>query len=244
MRLSTATITLSALLAGVIGLPAVAQTTGTAPRQASSSEAAPPPGESVTPQQEESEGGQSTAPVLWVSSVEDLRSSHGPELDVIRVRGLSSNEGWEGAELIPLTKGTPPDGVLDLAFVAQAPSNSTAPSKFQPVEAVFVVEPGHPYKGVRVHGATNRVTLRSMPGFAESPAPPRDCENCTGKYFVGKGQAAPANIKPSDTVREEDLPKTVRVLKSGEGLGKFDSDPNRLTLILDDNGQIVLAVWD
>jgi hypothetical protein len=228
MRLSTATITLSALLAGVIGLTATAQTISSAPRQASSSEAAPPPGESVSPQQEE-QPGQSTAPVLWVSSVEDLRSSRGPELDVIRVRGLSSNEGWEGAELIPLTKGTPPDGILDLAFVAQAPTNSTSPSKFPTVEAVFVVEPGHPYKGVRVHGATNRVTLRSMPGYAESPAPPKDCENCTGKHFVGKGEAAPAGIKPSDTVREEDLPKTVRVLRSGEGLGKFDSDPNRLT---------------
>jgi hypothetical protein len=197
----------------------------------------------MTPEQE-GEQNQSTAPVLWVSSVEDLRSTKGPELDVIRVRGLSSNDGWEGAELIPLTKGTPPDGMLDLAFVAQAPTNSTAPAKFPIVEAVFVVEPGHPYKGVRVHGATNRVTLKSMPGFAEAPAPPKDCESCVGKRFVGKGEAAPAGLKPSDTVREEDLPKTVRVVKSNDGLGKFDTDPNRLTLVLDDDGRIVLAVWD
>jgi hypothetical protein len=241
MRLISATTVLSAFLAGGFALPAVAQK-APPPPPSSSAEAAPPPGESMAPQQEDSNS--STAPVLWVSSVEDLRSSHGPDLDVIRVRGRSSNEGWEGAELIPLTKGTPIDGILDLAFVAQAPSNSTAPSKFPELEAVFVVEPGHPYKGVRVHGATNSVTLKSMPGFAEAPPPPSDCENCVGKHFVGKGEATPAGVKPGDTVRQEDLPKTTRIVKSGEGLGKFDSDPNRLTLVLDENGRIVLAVWD
>ncbi len=238
MRLSTATV-LTAFLAAAVALPAYAQ----APKQPPApSEAAPPPGESVSPQQEPTN--ESTAPILWVSSVEVMRSTHGPDLDVVRARGLSSDEGWEDAELIPLTKGTPSDGILDLAFVAQAPSNSTTPSKFPTVEAVFVVEPGHPYKGVRVHGATNRVTVKSMPGFAESAAPPNDCENCVGKHFVGKGEATPAGVKPADTVREEDLPKTVRVVKSGDGLRKFDSDPNRLTLVLDDDGRIVLAVWD
>ena len=47
------------------------------------------------------------APVFWVSSVEVMRSTHAPQLDVVRVRGLVTTEGWESVELVPLTKGTP-----------------------------------------------------------------------------------------------------------------------------------------
>jgi hypothetical protein len=37
------------------------------------------------------------APVLRITSVEVIRSSHGPTLDIIRVRGLASSRGWEEA---------------------------------------------------------------------------------------------------------------------------------------------------
>jgi hypothetical protein len=184
------------------------------------------------------------APVLWITSVEAMRSTHEPALDVIRVRGITSTEGWEAAELVPLTKGAPPDGILDLAFIAQAPADSTAPSKSPVIEAVFTIEPGHPFRGVRVHGATNRVTLKSIPGYAESAAAPDDCTNCVGKYFVGKGETAPAGVSADDVVREETLPKSVHVVKPTEGIGKLDSDPNRLTLVLGEDGRIVIAVWD
>ena len=46
----------------------------------------------------------STAPVFWITSVEVLRSTHAPQLDVVRVRGLVTTEGWESVELVPLTR--------------------------------------------------------------------------------------------------------------------------------------------
>ena len=58
------------------------------------------------------------APVLKVLSVEVIRSTHGTPLDIVRVRGLTSSQGWEEAELVPLTRGTPKDGMLELMFVA------------------------------------------------------------------------------------------------------------------------------
>jgi hypothetical protein len=184
------------------------------------------------------------APVLWVSSVEAMSSAHGPTLDVIRVRGITSTDGWEEAELVPLTKGIPADGVLDLAFLAQPPEDSTNPSKSPVIEAIFTLEPGHPFKGVRVHGATNRVALKSIPGYSEAPPPPVDCTDCVGKYFVGKGKTPPAGTSAANVIREESLPKTLRVVTPADGIGNLDSDPNRLTLVIEEDGRIVIAVWD
>lgn len=223
-----------------------AQTNSSAPaksQQAPSAQEGPPPGGSAEPGEQE-ESAKNTAPILWVTSVEAISSTHGPTLHVIRVRGITSTEGWEAAELIPLTKGTPPDGMLDLAFVAQAPTDATAPSNSPVIEAIFTLEPGHPFKGVRVHGATNRVTLKSLPGYAEAPSPPDDCTDCVGKYFVGKGETPPAGASSGNVVHEENLPKNLHVVKPTDGIGKLDSDPNRLTLVLGEDGRIVIAVWD
>jgi hypothetical protein len=187
---------------------------------------------------------EKSAPVLWVTSVEAMSSTHGPQLDVIRVRGITSTDGWEGAELIPFTKGVPADGMLDLAFVAQPPSDSAPPSKNPVIEAIFTLEPGHPFKGVRVHGATNRVSLRAIPGYSEAPPPPGDCTDCIGKYFVGKGENPPAGASSANIVREESLPKTLRVVRPTDGIRKLDADPNRLTLVIEEDGKIVVAVWD
>ncbi len=228
------------------GTSAFAQTSSTAPNKTQ----APPTAQSGAPPEESGEPEQpgpeepKLAPVLWVMSVEAMSSTHGPQLDVIRVRGITSTDGWEDAELVPLTKGTPPDGFLDLAFVAKAPTDSTSPSKSPVIEAVFTLEPGHPFKGVRVHGATNRVTLKAIPGYAEAPPPPGDCTDCVGKYFVAKGEAAPAGVRSGDVIHEESLPSMLHVVKPSGGIGKLDSDPNRLTLVIGDDGRIVIAVWD
>src|SRR6204780_1168306 len=212
-------------------------------QQAPSAQEGPPPAGSAESAQTE-EAAQNTEPILYISSVEAISSAHGPTLHIIRVRGIASTDGWEAAELVPLTKGTPPDGMLDLAFVGQAPSASTTPSKSPVIEAVFTLEPGHPFKGVRVHGATNRVTLKSLPGYAEAPPPPDDCTDCVGKYFVGKGEPPPAGASSGNVVREENLPKMLHVVKPTDGIGKLDSDPNRLTIVLGEDGRIVIAVWD
>jgi hypothetical protein len=163
---------------------------------------------------------------------------------IVRVRGLTSTDGWDNPQLVPLTKGTPPDGVLDLMLVAQAPSSAMEPTGFSPVDAVFVVEPEHPYKGIRVHCATNRVALKALPGYAEVTPIRNDCAKCVGKYFAAKGAAAPAGRAAADVVNEVDLPPTLRVIKASDGIGKLETDPNRLTLLLDDDGRIEIAVWD
>jgi len=202
-----------------------------------------------TPPAQGLEAGQSEAaprrePVLLISGVEVMRSVRAPELDIVRVRGLSSTEGWEEPELVPLTKGAASDGVLDLMLLGSAPAEPMESTGFTPIEAIFVIEPGHPYKGIRVHGAMNRVTLMKLPGYADAAAAPDDCSKCIGKYLVTKGAAMPAGRAAGDVVREENLPTTVRVIKSASGVGKLNSDPNRLTLVLDDDGRIVIAVWD
>lgn len=185
-----------------------------------------------------------TAPVFWITSVEVLRSLHAPQLDVVRVRGLVPTEGWESAELIPLTKGIPADGILDLVLIAEAPVDNTTPTSKAEIEAVFTIEPGHPFKGVRVHGAANRVVLTSLPGYAVAAPAPKDCVSCMGKLFVPKGQAVPAGRAVETIVREEELPSTLRVIKEVDGLGTLSSDPNRLTLLLNDKGEIIVAMWD
>ena len=163
---------------------------------------------------------------------------------MIRVRGYTSTEGWESGELVPITKGIPADGILDLAFVATAPENNTTPSQFPMIEAVFTLEPGHPFKGVRVHGASNRVFVNTIPGYVEAAAPPLDCAACTGKYLVRKGATAPANRSKDSIVREEELPQKARILRDSDGIGTLESDPNRLTVLLNDKGEIVAALWD
>ncbi len=190
------------------------------------------------------EGPEHTAPVFWVSSVEVFHSTHGPQLDIVRVRGLASTEGWESGELVPLTKGVPADGVLDLAFVAEAPENNTNTVAYPAIEAIFAIEPGHPFKGVRVHGASNRLSLTTFPGYVEADGQPKDCSSCVGKYLLRKGAAVPVNHTLDTVVREEELPKNTRVLRDPEGIGSLESDPNRMTLVLNDKGEIVVALWD
>jgi hypothetical protein len=207
----------------------------------SAQEVAPPPQQTAAPSQDEA---PNTAPVFWVTSVEVLRSAHAPQLDVVRVRGLVTTEGWESVALVPLTKGTPSDGILDLALVAEAPSENSPSTTYPEVEAIFTIESGHPFNGVRVHGAANRVVLKSMPGYAESAAPPRNCAGCVGKLFVPKGQAVPAGRSQDTLVREEELPSKLRVIRESDGLGTLDSDPNRITLLLNEKGEIVMAIWD
>ncbi len=54
----------------------------------------------------------------------------------------------------------------------------------------------------------------------------------------------PAGRTAADVVNEVDLPPTLRVIRSSDGIGKLETDPNRLTLLLDEEGRIEIAVWD
>jgi hypothetical protein len=190
------------------------------------------------------EGAELRAPVLRVLSVEVIRSTHGNTLDIVRVRGLTSTGGWEDAELIPLTRGTPKDGMLEFIFVARAPAEAAEATGFQPIEAIFPLETGHPYKGVNVHSASESVTLTQLPGYAEGKGPGEDCSKCVGKVFVPKGGVMPAGKSATDVVKEEDLPGTVRVIRHTDGIPTADSNPNRLTIVLSRDGTIASAIWD
>ena len=183
-----------------------------------------------------------THPLLHITSVEVMRSAHAPYMDIIRVRGVASSSGWEEAELVPLTRAVPPDGVLQLIFVARPPAQAADANGFEVVEAIFPLETDHPFKAVNVHSASESVSVSSLPGYAEGKRAAEDCSKCVGKLFVAKGAAAPAG--KGDVVREESLPGQLRVIRPTEGIATSDSNPNRLTLILNKDGRIASAVWE
>jgi hypothetical protein len=184
------------------------------------------------------------APVLRIISVEVLRSSHGTPLDIIRVRGLASTPGWEEAELIPLTRGTPKDGILELVFVARAPAEAMEATGFEPIEAIFPIEASHPYKGINVHSASESVSLSQLPGYAEGKGGGEDCSKCVGKVFVAKGAAMPAGKSATEVVKEEQLPTVSRVIRHSDGIPSAESNPNRLTIVVSKDGTIATAIWD
>ena len=185
-----------------------------------------------------------SAPILHIKSVEIIRSAHPPVLDIIRVRGVASSPGWEEAELVPLSRGIPADGMLELIMIARAPQDAADAKGFEEVEAIFPLETNHPFKGVNVHSASNSVSVTQLPGYAEGKTPAEDCSKCVGKTFVAKGASVPAGKSASELVREEQLPAATRIVRPTEGISSADSNPNRLTLILNKDGKITAAVWD
>lgn len=184
------------------------------------------------------------APVLRIISVEVLRSAHGTPLDIIRVRGLASTPGWEEAELVPLTRGTPKDGILELVFVARAPAEAMEATGFEPIEAIFPIEASHPYKGINVHSASESLSLTQLPGYAEGKGGGEDCSKCVGKIFIAKGAAVPAGKSAAEVVKEEQLPPVSRVIRHSDGIPSADSNPNRLTIVVSRDGTIASAIWD
>ena len=208
-----------------------------------SQQGGPPPGY-TSPPSGAPPGSGPPAPVILVTSVEVLRSERGGGLDVVRARGLVTSGGWGAAHLLPITQGQPIDGVLDLLFQSEAPGGASPLGPFMPVEALLPVEPGHPYKGVRVRAGNNVVVLKTLPGYAETAPPKEDCAKCLGKYFVAKGANPPAGATAENSVREADLPYTLRVIKPTDGIASYTLDPNRLTLVLAEDGRIIDAAWD
>ncbi len=232
--------TAAALAAGALGTSALAAPP--APPPDGAQRTGLPPME-VPPVNGSPDDRGARAPVLKITSVEVIRTAHAPVMDIIRVRGQASSAGWEEAELVPLTRGVPADGILQLIFVARAPGEAVEASGFESVEAIFPLETDHPFKGVNVHGALESVTVTSLPGYAEGKAGSEDCAKCVGKYFLARGSSA-AGKPAGEVVREEQLPGLLRVIRPGDGIASTDSNPNRLTLILNKDGRIATAVWE
>jgi hypothetical protein len=179
-----------------------------------------------------------------VTSVEVLRSERSGGMDIIRARGVVTSPAWGAPNLVPITRGPGIDGVLDLVFIATAPPVPSPLGPFMTVEAILPINHGHPYKGVRVRSGTNVIALKTLPGFADVPAPKVDCAKCLGKYFVAKGATAPAGVAADNIVRQEDLPWELRVIGPTQGISNTSVNPNRLTLLLGDDGRIAEAAWD
>ena len=216
-----------------------------APAGAPPSNSAPPPGYGQgAPPSDGASVIETPFPITIVTSVEVLRSARAGGLDIVRARGLVSSSGWQSPHLIPITRGEPVDGILDLIFQGVVPTNPAELGPFMPFEALLPVDTGHPYKGVRVRSGTNAITLKTLPGYAEIAAPKEDCAKCRGKFFVAKGAQPPAGAAADSVVREADLTWNLRVIKPTEGIPSYSFDPNRLTLVLSEDGRIVDAAWD
>jgi hypothetical protein len=202
-------------------------------------DAGPPPGGGAPGPE-----GTRPFPVMFVTSVELIRSERSGGMDIIRARGLVTSNAWGEPHLLPITRGQGIDGMLDLIFQASAPTDMAPLGPFMVVEALLPVAHGHPYKGIRVRSGYNAVTLKTLPGFAEVAPPKEDCAKCLGKYFQAKGAAAPAGQAAGNVVREEDLPYPLRIIRPTDGIPSYAYEPNRLTLVLSEAGQIVDAAWD
>jgi hypothetical protein len=183
-------------------------------------------------------------PIAFVVSVELLRSRDGR--DIVQARGLVTSKGWSKPRLIPINSGPPIDGVLDLLFSANAPpSPAPAPlGDFMEIDALLPISHQHPYKAIRVRSATKSLTLKQLPGYVEVRKLKNDCGKCIGKYFVAKGGTPPAGIPADNIVKEEDLLWEVRAIKPNEGIPDYTLNPNRLTLVLTEDGRISDAGWD
>ena len=183
----------------------------------------------------------SELPVLYVTSVEILRTSLEPKLDIVRVTGVASSPGWTAPQLVPTYAGKPSDDMLDLQLIATIPEQSEAAEGFAPISAIFPLEQDHPFKGVRVRASENAIAVNQTPGSGHATIDVDDCKECIGKKFSPAAQAQP---KQQGVVREQDLPKLVRVIRPSDGIRGREQNPNRLTLMLGDDNSIVDAFWE
>ena len=95
-----------------------------------------------------------------------------------------------------------------------------------------------------MRSAANALTLKQLPGYAEVKKLKNDCSNCLGKYFVAKGGTAPSGVSADNILKEEDLLWEVRVIRPNQGIASYTVNPNRLTLVLTEDGRISDAAWD
>ena len=118
----------AALQVGVAGLafaqggPPPSGATGQPPGYAGGA-----PGQMVEPTQSSATTPGTELPVLYVTSVEVMRTSTEPKLDIVRVTGLTGSQGWSAPQLVPTFVGKPLDGVLDLQFIATSRSRLSRP---------------------------------------------------------------------------------------------------------------------
>jgi hypothetical protein len=198
-------------------------------------------GQMVEPTQSSEMTPGTELPVLYVTSVEVMQTSTEPKLDIVRVTGLTGSQGWSAPQLVPTFVGKPLDGMLDLQFIATMPQQTQTAEGFVPIGAVFPLEEGHLFKGVRVRASENAIEVKQIPGVNQAQINVNDCKDCVGKKFVERGQAQSGQ---QGVVRQEDLPKVLRWIVPSRGIRGITHDPNRLNLVLGDDNTIIAAYWE
>ena len=197
-------------------------------------------GETVATSPTEAEPG-TELPVLYVTSIEIIRSQTLPQVDIVRVTGFTGSQGWSSPELVPTYIGKPLDGILDLQFIATMPLQTETATGFVPVSAVFPLDENQAFRGVRVRGSENAIEVDQIPGIQGVRINADGCANCVGKKFAERGQAAPGT---PGVVRQEDLPKILRWIPPDHGIRGITHNPNRLNLLLSRDNTIIAAYWE
>jgi hypothetical protein len=131
-------------------------------------------------------------PILYVTGIEVLRTAMDPKVDVIHVMGLVSSLGWSTPQLVPFFYGKPSDDVLDLQFIATSPQQSQKAEGFVPVTAMFTLEAGHPYKGVRVRAGANALAIKQIPAPPRQPSRSRTARNASARNSPKRARRRPA----------------------------------------------------
>ena len=183
-------------------------------------------------------------PVIMVTSVEVLRFPHSGGLDVIRARGLATSNAWTNPHLVPITRGQPIDGVLDVLFEANAPDGPVEIGPFMPIESAAANRERPSLQGRARAGGHQRDLAEGAAGIHRGAGTKDDCSKCVGKYFLAKDASPPAGVPADQLVHEADLAWTLRIIRPTDGIRDYVPDPNRLTLVLSGNGRIVDAGWD
>ncbi len=94
---------------------------------------------------------------------------------------------------------------------------------------------------MHVRGSENAITVRQIPGTGQATISVYDCANCVEKKFGPEGSAPQSQ---QGAVRQEDLPKLLRIVKASDGIRDIEQDPNRLSRIFDDDNTILEAFWE
>jgi hypothetical protein len=121
------------------------------------------------------------------------------------------------------------------------PTQSQTAQGFVQIGAVFPIQQGDLFKGVRVRASENAIEVKQIPGSSQVNITVDGCKDCVGKKFAERGQAQPG---AAGVVREEDLPKVLRWIIPSRGIRGITHNPNRLNLILSDDNTIVAAYWE
>ncbi|AXS42296.1 hypothetical protein [Breoghania sp. L-A4] len=132
-----------------------------------------------------------------------LNKTNPPQL-VVTAHGLTTSSDWSAPALVPLEKTLSPDGILDLEFVAQPPSEISLPV-LTPICAVLVVEKDvERIVAVRVFSRTNDM-IRFLGVAGPGPTTLAIGEEAGGVTTMATGEEDGGDLTTMATGEEEGL---------------------------------------